>query len=210
MRKILKWIKKVGKFLWILIRKTWEFIIGIAFWFLTCIIIYKQAEIQITDKIQAWAIVTLIFVTIFYAIQTQRLVQQGKISLKDQIKKRNADYGEKLLQNFFLPLIFKFIDLEAIIKKIPGLSELNNKIRPAVEIVNEITGLYKKYGYIATKEMMGSLANISNALQKIVDIRHGEENHFKIWKDEMNSLIKRANKIVLKQSKIHVKKINVI
>jgi hypothetical protein len=56
-----------------------------------------------SNIIVAWATITLVFVTIFYAIQTQRLAEQEKQNLIEHIRKRNADFGERRIREFYFP-----------------------------------------------------------------------------------------------------------
>jgi len=82
MKKICQWIKKY-----------WKAIILVLAWLIACLIIHWQ-NLDINDKVQAWAIITLVFITLYYAIQTQKLVEQERISLEEEIKIRIANFGE--------------------------------------------------------------------------------------------------------------------
>jgi hypothetical protein len=62
----------------------------------------------INDWVLAYSTVTLVFVTIYYAIQTQRLVQQEKLNLDESIKKRHIDFLERKINEFYAPFIDVF------------------------------------------------------------------------------------------------------
>ena len=80
-KKIWNLMKIIAEWIWIFIKKVWLGTVGVALWLSASFIIYKQTDLLISDKIQAWAIVTLVFVTLYYARQTQNLVAQEKESL---------------------------------------------------------------------------------------------------------------------------------
>jgi len=104
-----------GKFLWLII-----------LWLLCCgAIIYFLCG-QINNIIQAIAIITLVFVTLYYAVQTQKLVEEGK-------KKRDADFYEKRIDEFYMPFIEKLNVLKDKIHESPLNSvEMHNLSRETV------------------------------------------------------------------------------
>ena len=71
-----------------------DLIILVFIWILASIAILILLCPQIDEMVQAETIITLVFVTIFYAIQTQKLVRQEKISLEEQKKKNLANFWE--------------------------------------------------------------------------------------------------------------------
>lgn len=89
-------------------------IIGIILFILVGIILYPEKD----KIIQAELIVILVSITLFYAIQTQKLVRQEKSSLAELKRKRKADFWEKRLLEFYKPFIDKMNNmLEAIHKE---------------------------------------------------------------------------------------------
>ena len=52
-------------------------------------------ELSISDKIRAGSIIALVAVTIYYAIQTQKLVEKQEKSTKEERKLRDAEYVDK-------------------------------------------------------------------------------------------------------------------
>lgn len=111
MKRILEFLKselikewrKVIAFLKKLIKKWGKVIGGLVVLILIIAVIFHQ-KILLDDKIQAGSVVVLIFVTWFYAVQTQKLVEEERKSLEEESKKRRADYGEKRLESFYCPL----------------------------------------------------------------------------------------------------------
>jgi len=71
-------------------------IIGII-WIIISIPILIMLYPKVGEMIQAEAIITLVFVTIFYAVQTQKMV-------KEEEKRRKADYWERRIKEFYKPL----------------------------------------------------------------------------------------------------------
>ncbi len=165
MKKIWDLIKITGKWIWVFMKKVWLGTIGIALWLSACFIIYKQTDLLISDKIQALAIVTLIFVTIFYAIQTQRLVKQEKISLEEQKKKNHADFWERKLKEYFLPVRIALMDFIGL---------LSIKALPSDEIKKEvlkISDLFAK-AIMMSKETMDSLNSL---MDEFLNFKHLKE-----------------------------------
>ena len=79
-------------------------------------IIFGLKEINISDKIQAWAIVTLILITAIYSYQTYRLVKQQEKALDEEKRKRIADFAIKGIKEFYSPLLKMIEGLHASLK----------------------------------------------------------------------------------------------
>jgi len=70
------------------------------------------------DKIiQAELIVILVSITLFYAIQTQKLVRQEESSLAELKRKRTTDFWEKRLIEFYKPFVDKLNNMMEAIHK---------------------------------------------------------------------------------------------
>jgi hypothetical protein len=80
------------------------FIIGLALWSVLLLIVLFVRAMQLSDRIQAASVITLVFVTMYYAVQTQALVKEEQRSLKEETDKRVAEYGEKRIKEFLIPL----------------------------------------------------------------------------------------------------------
>jgi len=83
-------------------KKVWIWIAVIAIFILlsACFFIWKQCGIQIGDKIEASAIVILVFITGIYAYLTHK-------TLKEAEKRRKADYWERRINKFYKPFFDK-------------------------------------------------------------------------------------------------------
>jgi hypothetical protein len=83
-------------------KKVWRWIVVIAIFILlsACFFIWKQCGIQIGDKIEASAIVILVFITGIYAYLTHK-------TLKEAEKRRKADYWERRIIKFYKPFFDK-------------------------------------------------------------------------------------------------------
>jgi len=68
-----------------------------------------EAQGKISNMIQAGAIIALVFFTLFYAIQTQRLVEKQEKSIIEERKRRDAEFADRKLQDFFSPMIYKLV-----------------------------------------------------------------------------------------------------
>lgn len=184
----------------------------ILFWLLTIIIVsillvFLGAKGKTSSTIQAIAIITLLFITWFYAKQTQRLVEQQKISLEEDRKKREADFGERIVKEYFMPMMTRCTRLEGTLKSITDLSKLNDSIAQVVDLINEMTPLIEKYGFLGPKKLGVYVGELTELLRVIVNIKHDEEEKFKKWKARAIVLVKEIHKIHIKQSQIYVKKI---
>lgn len=111
--------------IWEWIKRIWKVVTIISIWLVIGLIINQQ-KLQISNKIQAWAIITLVFITGVYAYHTRRLVDEEK-------KRRNSDYWAKTITEFYEPLTKKLNDIEAEIHKSPinreKMDELKEDIR---------------------------------------------------------------------------------
>ena len=89
---------------------------------LVCILLYPEKD----EIIQAELIVILVSITLFYAIQTQRLVKEEKRLVKEEKrlvkeekKKNTADFWEKRLVEFYKPFIDKLNNMKGAVHKKP-------------------------------------------------------------------------------------------
>ena len=89
MKKVWRWMKRI-----------WIVVIVIFILLLACFFIWKQCGIQIGDKIEASAIVILVFITGIYAYQTHKTVKEAE-------KRRKADYWERRINKFYKPFFDK-------------------------------------------------------------------------------------------------------
>jgi len=144
-------------------------IIGLI-WFIISIPVLIFLCPQIDQMIQAEAIVTLVFVTIFYAIQTQKLVKQEKISLDEEKKRRTVDFWQSRLTEFFIPLKINLQKLQKVVKFEPFSSDEFSKI------ISEFIELMSK-AYMLSSEMNNALISFTSMFkfQRRDKVEEGEK-----------------------------------
>jgi hypothetical protein len=87
---------------WIKLR--WKIIVSLILWVGSVLTVSIAGTIHLSDRIQAASMITLVFITWFYAVQTQALVKEQRRSLEEEKKKRVADFGEKRISELLVPL----------------------------------------------------------------------------------------------------------
>lgn len=152
-----------------------------------------------TDKIiQAELIVILVFVTIFYAIQTQRLVEQEKISLEDEKMKRCADFGERRIEETLRPLGEHLIMIDVL------LGEANVDFESLNDEINKFIVLHFKNGYMLTRQLNKDILKFRTQINSDVsDLRKRiEYNDIKQAANELREEMKsRINEMIDKLRK---------
>lgn len=179
-------------------------IIGII-WIIVSIPILIMLCPEVGEMIQAEAIITLVFVTIFYAKQTKDLVRQEQLSLKEEKKKIAAGFWEGRLKEFYLPLNFIILKLQAAIKVKPiPFDEITKITEEVIKLLNK--------GYLITVEFSKSQAPFlkqftdfsKSLLIFIVKGSVPEES----WINETFEKSEDLRKIIEKEKKIIEYKIN--
>jgi len=130
------------------------------FWLLAIIIasvllIFLKPQETINNIIQAIAIITLIFVTWVYAKRTKDLVDQEKISLEEEKKKRDAEFWARAIEEFYIVFLDK---VKEYLEVFWPLKDLNQKI----SLRNEISKLIGVKGYMISKETKKRILELSN------------------------------------------------
>lgn len=134
----------------------WRIIFGLFSWGAIILIILFTGSLRLSDRIQAISVITLVFITLFYAVQTQALVKEEKRALEEERNMRISEYGEKRITQFLKPLADKLESLKN------GLAVITNpRNRPLVEYGNglldplkyvTLTGIesfYKEHDFMA-------------------------------------------------------------
>lgn len=149
------------------------FIIGLLLFLFVCYIICKQ-NISTSDKIQAGAIIGLVFITLFYAWQTQQLVQYQKVLLLDEQKKRMADFWLKRLNEYYLPFRLNLLKVQATLKFKPlPIEELSEVLLTYVEKISTNEYMVSKDVSNSTSEWLKNVIEIQAALG-IEDIKESK------------------------------------
>lgn len=104
--------------------------------FILCIaVIVLLLHRQTNNLIQAIAIVSLVLITAYYAIETHKLVEEGQ-------KKRMADFMEKRINDFYMPCIEKMLNLDCLFDQLDitltskDQSEAEKKIQEIITLLN--------------------------------------------------------------------------
>lgn len=194
MKRFFKKIKSIH-ILWIL---------GIAVFLLVLALLYPEID----KIIQSELIVILVVITLFYAIQTQKLVEHEKESFEEERKKQTALFAEKILHEFYSPFS---VNLFLLNKKIEGLNWQNfrdemNKIDEF--FTEEISELIEKYSYLSPKETIGLTAIVNMFFKDVDELKENEEEKFYTIKREFLETMKSILKNINKKKHDCVKKIN--
>ena len=179
-------------------QKWWEVLIGVAVFIVINIAIFLLNNNQINNSIQATAVIGLILVTWFYAIQTQKLVEEEKKSLDEEKEKRRAEYGEKRIEYFLNPLFFglKYLkaNLQAIISRgsetcAPLLRDYYDKeLAAAKSTLSQIEDLFLTKSFMANDLFVQDIINFRDKINMSWPIG-AEERGF----DAISSWIKNTD-----------------
>jgi phage regulator Rha-like protein len=145
-----------------------------------------------SDIVQAEAIVALVFVTLVYAIETHKLVKEGKI-------KRIAAFYEKRINEFYAPFIKKLNDLR---------DELHNDTSETAKM-NDLRNDARYF--IWQKEYMASEATVKKIQELLDNILFADldrsKEAFKKYRESekvvRNIIIEEQDKIIIKIRKIY-------
>lgn len=177
-----------------------DLIILVFIWILASIAILILLCPQIDEMVQAETIITLVFVTIFYAIQTQKLVRQEKISLEEQKKKNLANFWEGRLKEYFLPLRTALPQLLGLlsVKPLPS-DEIKKSISKCLDLISK--------SILISKETTKSSFSL---MEEFLKFRHREEKGIseEEWIDDIEKkandfLIQISVEIFMLEHKIH-------
>lgn len=133
------------------------------FWLLAIIVasvllIFLKPQETINNIIQAIAIITLIFVTWVYAKRTKDLVDQEKISLEEEKKRRDAEHWEKRINEFFMPFIEKISDIRDGLHKSPIDTKKMN------ELTKNTQYFFWHRGWLISKETFKKIEKLEFAI----------------------------------------------
>jgi hypothetical protein len=179
-------------------QKWWKVLIGVAVFIVINIAFFLLNDNQINNSIQATAVIGLILVTWFYAIQTQKLVEEEKKSLDEEKEKRRAEYGEKRIEYFMNPLFFglKYLkaNLQAIISRgpetcAPFLRDYYDKeLAAAKATLSQIEDLFLTKSFMANDLFVQNIINFRDKINMSWPIG-AEERGF----DAISSWIKNTD-----------------
>ncbi len=180
-------------------KKNEDLKILIFFWILASYVILFILSLKTNDRVEAWAIVTLVFVTIYYAIQTKRLVKQEKISLEDAKEKRSADFWQQRLNEFYMPLKVNLFRLKTVLEFKPfSVDEMLQTLLEFIEL--------SKKAYMLSEEFNDLFVSFVRVFKPVADFR--KEPQEETWKDEIIEELEKLSKQVEKEIRIFEYKIN--
>jgi len=152
-------------------RDNFVMVIGIVFLIIVAILIFVcLRDIKTSDRIQAGSIVALVLVTIYYAIQTHKLVEEGK-------KKRDVDFWERTINEFYGPLIEKLNDIRTALHKDPIDSDNMNALR------DEARRLLWNKGYMTFKKTIKEFKNLEITIFQ-TEIDHDRKSYKRFYEEE--------------------------
>ena len=147
---------------------------------LVCILLYPEKD----EIIQAELIVILVSITLFYAIQTQRLVKEEKRLVKEEKKKNTADFWEKRLVEFYKPFIDKLNNMKNAVYTKPI-----NKDR-IFEIYKNTTDLIWKRDYMISEKTCKKIEKLTMILFETQNYRERDSlKEFTDLEEEVRKII---------------------
>jgi hypothetical protein len=116
---------------------------------------------RVGPGVMAFSTITLVFITWFYAKQTERLVEEQRNTLKETTEKRKIDFTERKLHEFYAPATFALaaISLEFESAHIEGLK--NSFCR--------LMDLYSRFSYFASKEIRDIIREFIDKFKPYID-----------------------------------------
>jgi len=199
MKKTFEWLKA-----------HWRILIGIALWAAIVALVFFIGDMSLSDRIQATSVITLAFITWFYAVQTQRLVKEQKDALEEERKKRNAEFGVERIKIFLRPLLKKLEDLNDSLSVItesrnrPLIDCWGNSLERFHVKLNNIDELFSEYLYMASVRLRGDLQKfLSEVKESIPTFENQAESYTIPWKKRIERKIQDLkNSIVFEASLI--------
>lgn len=182
-------MKKILKENWGLLL-AWLLVIILAIFLL---ISFKPPS-MINNIIQAIAIISLVFVTIFYARQTQRLANQEKKSIEEQRKKNRADFWESRLKEYYLPFKRILLDLTISVEKRPFPADFIKKK------ISDLCDIYSYKQYMVSKDLAKSIISFMEDLNKFGNLIRTEKKE-----DEWSNKISSKSQKIVKQIDIEIR-----
>lgn len=149
------------------------------------LLIIKQ-HVKVNNILHVVTLITLVFFTWKYARQTQNLVKQERASFKDRVKKRNVDFEEKKLKEFYNPFKYLILDLKDKVKN------ETNPLIPTYELSKKITTLGASNGHLITEELETKAVDLLNSLFELSRINVEDEEQLNLWRTKVLEKIKRV------------------
>lgn len=160
--------------------------------------ISNEKQIRVYNIIQAAAIILLVFVTMFYAIQTKTQAYLTKQIIEEEQKKRLADFGERRIKETLRPLGEYLMMIDVL------LGEQKVDFKSLNEEINKFIMLHFKNGYMLTKQLNKDIlkfrsqinSDVSDLRKRIEynDIKQAANELRKEMKSRVNEMIEKLRK----------------
>jgi hypothetical protein len=139
---------------------------------------------KVSGLIQAIAIVSLVAVTVYYAMQTKELAREQKKVLREITNKRNIDFLERRLKEFYGPFLYNFDGIVNTIELGPNISI------DAEKHFRSFLALVRDKEYMASEEIRKKIHEMIPALQRAHDYAYQDKE----IKDKFLDLAKKLEK----------------
>ena len=177
MKKIMEWLNAH----WGILVAVWAAIIAAIFVF---------GAMQLGDRIQATTTITLVFITLFYAIQTQRLVDEER-------KGRSAEFGIQRIEELLRPLIEILDDLYDNLSVITEprdralIDKYENYLGNFQVRLNFLDKLLFDHLYMASNRLRNELSKfLRETRESIPTIDNQAETYTIPWKEKVEKRIR--------------------
>ena len=145
------------------IEAKWKILTGFAACVIFILIALLSGDIKFGDRLQAASMIALVFITAYYAVRTQELVKEQRRNAEEEMKRRDAEFGEKRIHNFLGPfgtMLRRFQDSLDFLAL--SDSELESRDFPAFinsmrKEVNDIESFFSANMYMANDNYNGKI-----------------------------------------------------
>lgn len=124
---------------------------------------YYGTDPRLSSGAMASSTVTLVFITLFYAKQTRRLVEESTKDREEMIKKRNIDFLERVIELFLQPMLIKLNDMRKLTSKTEITSEEMNKV------LADIYAFFFGRRYMISEENASKVSEMIGHFLELVD-----------------------------------------
>lgn len=186
------------------IEARWGFFAGLVLWGITIVILFLIGTMQLSERVQAASMITLVFITWYYAVQTQDLVKEEKQALIEETDKRAAEYGEKRITIFLHPFKERLLSLKLGLDII-----IKPRNRRLIEQNEDMFYPIREVCYGSMKDFFFSKSFMCNdLLQKRVyeffmeierswpTINNQEDSYLLSWRERMNLAINMLTALI--------------
>jgi hypothetical protein len=206
MEKYARWLKA-----------NWRQIIGLLLWMAIVLVILFIGTLKASDRIQAGSVVTLVFITWFYAIQTQALVKEERRAFRAERDKRVAEYGEKRITQFLIPLKNKLQQLKDGLSIIanprsgPLIDHWDNVISPLRYVLYDgVKRYFMENSYMSNDKLQEQIFQFFGQIESSWPTFDNQDDTYIIpWKKEMEATIGLIDAFIgleIQVISIHIKK----